>query len=235
VNNVNLSGTSANNASAYQNGIFAGIAGNTLGIARAKSGDISFTRACIAAGGMTFDNTATTDSATTSVAQDVGLVGVFGSASTLAIDNEGPLASQSAIFAGGILDADQAGTTDTSAVASQTGTFAGLFGGTLGLALSPDADISETHAGVFVGGMTFDDTTVAEETTTTASQDLHQRTSVQHMPAPGSENGNIAARTQEFVARILSTDRTRYTRELPRRFRANLADLKDDERVGPFE
>ncbi|MDD1714385.1 MAG: hypothetical protein LUQ61_03885, partial [Methanoregulaceae archaeon] len=209
VNNVNLSGTSANNASAYQNGIFAGIAGNTLGIARAISGDISFTRACIAAGGMTFDNTATTDSATTSVAQDVGLVGVFGSASTLAIDNEGPLASQSAIFAGGILEADQAGTTDSSAVASQTGTFAGLFGGTLGLALSPDADISETHAGVFVGGMTFDDTTVAEETTTTALQDVLQAGLLGSSHAGSiDQNGNIASQDGNFVGGILHNDQS---------------------------
>jgi hypothetical protein len=209
INDVHLAGTTSTVPTASQNGIFAGIAANTLGLARGTGGNSSYTKAYVAAGGMTFDNIAMADSKTTSASQGLFMASGLGSAEAGSEDAKGNVAFQSASFIGGILTADQSANTDSNEAASQSGTFAGLSANTLGFAKSGDGDNSTTCAGVFTGAMTFDNSAKAEDTNTTASQNVMIAGLLGSAHAGSiDQDGNHATQDTAFAAGVLNTDQT---------------------------
>jgi hypothetical protein len=196
-------------ATASQSGLFAGLSAGSLGLAASSEGDISTTHAGVFLGGMTFDDTATAQDTNTTASQDVMLAGLLGSAHAGSIDQNGNIATQDAGFVAGVLNTDQTTDTLSSANAAQTGDFVGLGAMTNGFALSSEGDVSHTYAGVFTGGMTFDDTATAQDTNTTASQDVMLAGLLGSAHAGSiDQNGNIATQDAGFVAGVLNTDQT---------------------------
>jgi hypothetical protein len=196
-------------ANAAQTGDFVGLGAMTNGFALSSEGDVSHTYAGVFTGGMTFDNMATAKDTNTTASQDVLLAGLLGSAHSGSIDQNGNIATQDAGFVAGVLNTDQTTDTLSSANAAQKGDFIGLGAMTNGLAISAEGDISHTYAGVFTGGMTFDDTATAQDTNTTASQDVMLAGLLGSAHAGSiDQNGNIATQDAGFVAGVLNTDQT---------------------------
>jgi hypothetical protein len=206
--NTDQTTNTQNSATAAQVGDFIGIGALTNGFALSTEGDISHTYAGVFTGGMTFDDTATAEDTNTTASQDVIIAGLLGSAHAGSIDQNNNIATQDAVFAAGVLNTDQ--TTDTldSANAAQEGGFVGLGATTNGFALSSDGDISLTHAGVFTGAMTFDDSAKAQATNTTASQNVMLAGLLGQAGADSFDHGKIATQDTVFAAGVLNADQT---------------------------
>ncbi len=147
-------------------------------------------------------NSATATQNTTSVA-------AAGASVSNATDSSGNTASECIAFLFGINKVNLTAAATNSAYATQSGTFAGLYAYTIGLAKSMEGDTSNTTSHLVVGGMTYDDHATAHDTTTTAWQDVLIAGALGSAHAGSiDQNGNIATQDALFGAGVLNTNQT---------------------------
>ncbi|MBP1928910.1 hypothetical protein J2741_001457 [Methanolinea mesophila] len=167
-------------------------------------GDSSYTYTETYGGSSSSSQQAYAGQGTTSVAQQTTSDALAGASVSGARDAQGTTATESNAYTVGVNNVSLTANTNTSAAASQSGFFAGLFANTLGIATAFTGANSTTGSTVGAGFMTYNATATANATTN-ASQDVAMVAGFgSAFAASHDQAGNSAVQSAGFIGGILN-------------------------------